>query len=147
MAFLLDTVTLSEFRRAENADPAVFRWQASLLGQPVYLSVITLNEICYGIRKINNRDPAFSALLGEWYANLISQGDVFLILPVTRQIAESAADFRATHGTPYNDALIAATAQAHGLTLATRNVADFALTGIAIVNPWDDEEKQKDEGK
>jgi len=146
MAFLLDTVTLSEFRRAENAEPAVFHWQASLLGQQVYLSVITLNEIWYGIRKIENRDPAFSALLGEWYANLIAKNEVFLVLPVTRQIAESAADFRAAHGTPYNDALIAATAHVHGLTLATRNVSDFAQTGISIVNPWDGEEIQKDEG-
>ncbi|MEO5716066.1 MAG: type II toxin-antitoxin system VapC family toxin [Luteolibacter sp.] len=137
MAFLLDTVTLSEFRRAENADPAVFRWQASLLGQPVYLSVITLNEIWYGIRKIENRDPAFATLLGEWYANLIAQSDLFLIVPVSRQIAESAAELRATHGTPYNDALIAATAQVHGLTLATRNASDFAQTGISIVNPWE----------
>lgn len=51
MAFLLDAVTLSEFRRAVTADPAVFRWQSSLLSQSVYLSVITLNEIWYGIRK------------------------------------------------------------------------------------------------
>jgi len=138
MAFLLDTVTLSEFRRAESADPAVFRWQASLAGQPVYLSVITLNEIRYGIRKIESRDPAFATLLGEWYANLIAMGDLFLILPVTLPIAESAADDRATHGTPYNDALIAATARVHGLTLATRNVSDFAQSGIAIVNPWGD---------
>lgn len=137
MAFLLDTVTLSEFRRAEKAEEAVFRWQASLIGQPVYLSVITLNEIRYGIRKIENRDSVFSTLLDEWYANLISQADVFLILPVTRPIAESAADFRAIHGTPYNDALIAATARVHGLTLATRNVSDFSKTGVTIVNPWD----------
>ncbi len=138
MAFILDTVTLSEFRRAENAQPAVFRWQASLLGQSVYLSVITLNEIRYGIRKVESRDPAFSALLGEWYANLISLADVFRILPVTRLIAESAADFRATHDTPYNDSLIAATAQVHDLTLATRNVSDFAQTGISLVNPWEE---------
>jgi toxin FitB len=137
MDFILDTVTLSEFRRAEKSNPAVFRWQASLLGQPVYLSVITLNEIRYGIRKIENRDPVFSALLDEWYANLISQTDVFRILPVTRPIAESAAEFRALHGTPYNDALIAATARVHGLTLATRNVSDFAQTGVPLVNPWD----------
>ncbi len=140
MSFLLDTVTLSEFRRAKNAEPAVFRWQASLLGEPVYLSVITLNEIRYGIRKIEKRDPAFATLLGEWYDNLIAQSDLFIVLPVTRRIAESAADFRATHGTPYNDALIAATAQVHGLTLATRNISDFALTGISVVNPWDVEE-------
>jgi predicted nucleic acid-binding protein len=137
MAFLLDTVTLSELRRAENADPAVSRWQASLLGQPVYLSVISLNEIWYGIRKIENRDPEFATLLGEWYANLIVQSALFILIPVTRQIAESAADFRAAHGTPYNDALIAATAQVHSLTLVTRNVSDFAQTGISIVNPWD----------
>lgn len=137
MSFLLDTVTLSEFRKAEHAEPAVFRWQAALAGQPVFLSVITLNEICYGIRKIQNRDSAFSALLGEWYDNLIAQSDLFLILPVTRDIAEAAAEFRADYGTPYNDALIAATAQVHGLTLVTRNVSDFTKTGISIVNPWE----------
>jgi toxin FitB len=138
MAFLLDTVTLSEFRRGEKGDSGVFRWQASLGEQSVYLSVITLNEIRYGIHKIEKRDPAFSSLLREWYSNLISQSDLFLILPVTRQIAESAADFRAEYGTPYNDSLIAATAQVHSLTLVTRNVSDLSQAGISLVNPWGD---------
>jgi len=55
---------------------------------------------------------------------------------VDQPIAEAAAEIRVAHGLSYNDALIAATAHIHNLTLATRNVSDFAHTGIFLVNPW-----------
>ncbi len=63
----------------------------------------------------------------------------FRILPVDRAIAEQAAYFRAEHETPFEDSLLAATAKVHGLTLATRNTGDFAVTGISLINPWEHE--------
>ena len=102
-----------------------------------FLSVITLNEIRFGIRKQERRDREFAGLLQIWYDNLISQPEVFLLLEVSLPVAEIAADFRAEYGTAFNDSLIAATASVHGLTLATRNTSDFAVTGISLVNPWD----------
>lgn len=136
MRHLLDTVTISEFRRGKRRlHPAVELWQRDI--GDVWLSVITLNELRYGMRMVMRKDAAFAAILADWYAQIISQPQQFRILDVDRPIAELAADFRAAHGTSVEDSLIAATAKIHGLTLATRNTADFTATGIDLVNPWE----------
>lgn len=142
MEYLLDTVTVSELRRGSRIHPTVDRWQRTIGN--VGLSVITLNEIRYGMRRVEKRDPDFAARLGLWYAQLLAQPERFRILGVDRETAEFAADLRATYETSFPDSLIAATAKLHHLTLATRNTADFAATGIPLVNPWEGEEK--DEG-
>jgi toxin FitB len=135
MRYLLDTVTISELRRnPQRMHPAVERWQRDV--GDVWLSVITLNELRYGLRLVERKDPAFAAILAAWYAQIIAQPTRFRVLNVDRPIAELAADFRAEHGTPVEDSLIAATTKIHGLTLATRNIADFEATGISLVNPW-----------
>ncbi len=137
MPFLLDTVTLSAFRRPDKADSILRRWQETQRGQLGYVSVVTLNEIRYGMRKVESRDPGFATRLTAWYAQIIALPELFRILPVDRSIAEVAADFRAAFNTPIEDSLIAATAKIHGITLATRNTADFEATGISLVNPWE----------
>jgi predicted nucleic acid-binding protein len=136
MAWLLDTVTLSELRKKSKANPAVLAWQAACAGQKAYLSVITMNEVRYGRKLVEKRDPLFAARLSTWYQEILDAPALFQILPVDLTIAELAADFRAAHNTLYNDALIAATASVLGLTLATRNIADFAATGIQVLDPW-----------
>ncbi|HRQ87447.1 MAG TPA: type II toxin-antitoxin system VapC family toxin [Bacteroidia bacterium] len=134
--YLLDTVTVSELRRDKGKmHPGVWRWQSGI--GDVWLSVITLNEIRYGMRKVERKDPDFAARLAAWYATIVAQPQRFRILGVDRAIAEQAADYRAAHGTSTEDSLIAATAKVHRLTLATRNTADFAATGIQLVNPWE----------
>lgn len=136
MRFLLDTVTVSELRRTDDKmHPAVWAWQKNL--RESFLSVITLNELRYGMKKVEPRDPVFAAQLCAWYSQILARPQRFRILPVDRAIAELAADFRAAHDTPFEDSLIAATAKVHGLTLATRNTADFNPTGIDLVNPWE----------
>ncbi len=136
MRFLLDTVTVSELRRAEGKMvPNVWKWQKDI-GE-VFLSVVTLNEIRYGIRKVEQRDPAFAIRLSVWYSKIVAQPQRFRVLNVDIAIAEQAADFRAIYGVSFEDSLIAATAKIYRLTLATRNTADFAGTGIAFVNPWE----------
>lgn len=138
MSLLLDTVTISEFRKAADAHPSVIAWQESVAGQNYWLSAITLNEIRYGYRKVEKRDPAFSKSLQRWYQGIVANAAEVSFLPVDRPIAEQAADFRALLDMSYNDSLIAATAQVHGLTLATHNISDSAHTGISIINPWDE---------
>jgi predicted nucleic acid-binding protein len=136
MRFLLDTVTVSELRRADDKmNPGVLAWQKNL--RESFLSVITLNELRYGIRKVEPRDPIFAAQLTAWYSQIIARPQRFRILPVDRATAELAADFRAAHDTPFEDSLIAATAQVHNLTLATRNTVDFEACGVEMVNPWE----------
>lgn len=137
MPYLLDTVTILAFRRPDKADPNLLRWQKAQRGKIGYVSVVTLNELRYGMRKVGPRDSVFSSHLSAWYSQIVSLPDQFRILMVDRPIAELAADFRAAHDTPFEDSLIAATAKVHGLTLATRNTTDFKDTGIALVNPWE----------
>lgn len=134
MRYLVDTVTLSELRRGKKAHPSVIQWQQTL--EDVWISVITLNEIRYGLKQVERSDPPFAEILAAWYARLLTQPDRFRVLPVDRPISEHAADFRAAHSTSINDSLIAATAMVHKLTVATRNVSDFAPTGVRVLNPW-----------
>jgi predicted nucleic acid-binding protein len=142
MRILLDTVTVSELRPSDDKMcPKVLAWQKTI--RESSLSVITLNELRYGIKKVESRDPVFAVHLAAWYAKIITQPRFFRILNVDRSIAELAADFRVTHNTPFEDALIAATAEIHGLTLATRNTGDFKDCGIAVVNPWDYRSSQR----
>jgi len=136
MPILLDTVTVSELRRSESRmHPGVWTWQQGI-GE-AFISVITLNELRYGLRKVEPRDPVFAAHLTAWYAQILAHPQKFRILDVDRGIAEQAADLRAEHDTPFEDSLIAATAKVHNLTLATRNTADFEACGIDLVNPWE----------
>ena len=134
--YLLQTDTLSELRKKTKADASVLRWQYAAQGQQAWVSVVSMNEIWYGRRKVEARDPAFAQRLEIWYGEILAAPALYALLPVTLDIAKQAADIRATHGTSYNDALIAATALVHGLTLATRNEADFIDTGVIVVNPW-----------
>ena len=137
MPYLLDTVTISAFRRNGRTPPEVLRWSASLDVPCHYLSVISLNEIRFGIRTVEAKDPDFAQELHDWYQAIVEEARFYRILPVDREIAEIAALYRADHETPYYDSLIAATAKVHGLALATRNTADFQATGISLVNPWE----------
>ncbi len=134
---LLDTVTLSELRKKAKADASVLKWQYAARGSQAFVSVVTMNEIWYGCRKVEARDAAFARRLKIWYSDILAAPEVYVILPVSLTIAKHAADFRADYGCSYNDSLIAATAKVHGLTLATRNIVDFEHTGISLINPWE----------
>lgn len=136
MAWLLDTVTVSEFRKKVRAFPAVVAWQTSVAGEETWLSVISLNEIRFGIRLAERKDPGFAEHLRRWYDGVLVTASGPPLLDVDQPIAEEAADLRAK-GLSFNDSLIAATAKVHGLTLATRNVKDFRAAGIRVVNPWE----------
>ena len=135
--YLLDTVTLSELRKKNNAAQPVLDWQYAAQGRQAYVSVITMNEIWYGRLKIEARDPAFAQRLEIWYEEILKAPKLYRQLPVTQEIAKQAAEYRANHNVSANDSLIAATAKIHGLTLATRNTADFIALGISVVNPWE----------
>ncbi len=139
--WLLDTVTVSELRKLTRADARVIAWEKNTPGHRSWISVITLNEIRTGVRQVERHDPGFAAKLDAWYYGLLLPNFQSRLLPVDQPVAEIAAEMRVTHGLSFNDALIAATACVHHLTLATRNVSDFAHTGVAIVNPWAEYER------
>jgi predicted nucleic acid-binding protein len=136
-AFLLDTVTISEFRKIGRIFPAVDAWQHRHLGGEMWISVVTPLEIRKGIHMVRSKDPEFAADLDHWLLNTVLPDFQHRMLGIEISIALQAAEYRAVQGLTPNDSLIAATAKVHGLTLATRNTADFEACGIDLENPWE----------
>lgn len=132
--FLLDTNIVSELRRA-RPHGAVVAWLESQDDSTLHLSAVTLGEIQAGIEITRVQDAARAAEIEAWADAL---ADVWNILPIDAAIYRAWA--KLMHGQSqhlYEDALIAATARVHGLTVATRNIADFAPFDVPIVNPFD----------
>ena len=138
MTFLLDTHVLSELRkiRLGRADRHVAAWADGVHARDLYVSVITLQEIEQGILQLQRRDPAQSAPLRHWFDAQVRPLMAPRTLPVTAEIALRCAQLNVPDPRPFRDGLIAATAWVHGLTVVTRNEADFAGTGVALLNPW-----------
>ena len=131
--FLLDTNVVSELRKAKPHE-AVVAWLESVDDAHLYLSAVTLGEIQAGIKLSREQDAAKVSEIEAWLAQVAS---AYNILPM------DAAAFRCwaklmhrKSDTLYEDAMIAATALVHGLTVATRNTADYKAFGIEPFNPF-----------
>jgi predicted nucleic acid-binding protein len=137
--FLLDTNVISELRKAGDgkADTNVVTWLSSVDATTCYLSAVTLLEIELGIFRIERRDAAQGARLRAWMDQHILPEFADRTLPVDTAVALRCAPLHVPDPRPERDAFIAATALAHGMTVVTRNVADFAPTGVPLLNPWD----------
>lgn len=133
--FLLDTVVLSELRKRQR-DPAVVTWIAARRSADLFVSVISIGEIERGIALQQTKDPGFAEALGLWLDRVIAlYGD--RILPFDLNVARRWGRLSAAIGNDSADLMIAATALEHGLTVVTRNVSDFAPTGVPSLNPFD----------
>lgn len=132
MSYLIDTNVLSETRRRS---PQAVAWLRAVEPAQVFLSVITVGEIAKGIAVRERTDPVAAAMLGRWLDGL-RQMYADRILPVDAGVATVWGQLMARRTLPVPDGLIAATARVHNLRVVTRNVADFADTGVDVVNPW-----------
>lgn len=135
MNCLIDTNVISELRKGDRADRNVASWFAGLADEEVFLSALTLGEIRRGIESIRRRDPKSAAALESWLGRIADQHRN-RILPVDRAIAEEWGRMNVPDPLPVIDGLLAATASVLGLTLATRNTADIARTGVSCLNPF-----------
>jgi predicted nucleic acid-binding protein len=136
--FLLDTNGISELVRPKP-DPRVVEWMESADESQLYLSVLTLGEIRKGVAELVH---------GRRRANLEAWLDVELqgrfrerILPIDAAIADQWGQLTATakrkgKTLPVIDGLLAATALHHNLTLVTRNISDFVIASVPVLNPW-----------
>lgn len=141
--FLLDTNVVSELRKvAENkADARVAAWQAGVDELACFISVITLQELQMGVLRIERRDATQGATLRAWLEQRVIPEFAGRILPVDQAVALRCAQLHVPDPRPVHDALIAATALVHRLIVVTRNTGDFAPTGVALLDPWQDQDE------
>lgn len=137
--FLLDTNVVSELRRAGSgkANARVVEWVEGQPASALYLSAISLFELEMGVQRLERNDPAQGAVLRAWLERQVIPGFANRILAFDADVARRYAGLHIPNPRPERDAMIAATALVHGMTIVTRNVGDFGNTGVKIVNPWD----------
>jgi toxin FitB len=134
--FLLDTNVISELRRPDKADHNVVAWASKIPATEFFLSAISILEIELGALLIARKDAAQGEVLRAWIDNQILPRFEGRILAVDTIMAQRCARLHVPDPRAERDALIAATALVHGLTVVTRNVADFQPAGAALLNPW-----------
>jgi predicted nucleic acid-binding protein len=139
--FVLDTNVVSELRkvRSGKANTQVARWADSVDAASLYLSAITVLELETGVLQMERCDPPAGAMLRIWLDQQVLPEFEGRILVVDTAVAQQCARLHVPDRRSERDALIAATALVHGMTVVTANVADFEPTGVALIDPWLDE--------
>lgn len=134
--FLLDTNVISEIQKRQRADRNVLAWAESLPIDDMFLSAVTVMEVTIGAEQIARRDLARAAPLRAWIDDQVVRRFENRILPFDVAVAQRCAMLHIPNRRPERDAMIAATALVHNLTIVTRNTADFGAPGLTVLNPW-----------
>jgi toxin FitB len=138
VTFLVDTNVLSEMRKRQRRSPDVQAWVEAVGWNALSTSWIVIGEMIRGANLVRRRDIEQARMLDAWIEYTVNQlgGRIY---PVDGPVAATWARLGIHDPLPATDGLIAATALTHGLTLATRNVRDFSIAGLNVVNPWTSE--------
>lgn len=134
--FLLDTNVVSELRRPARVDAHVRSWAENTPAELYAVSVVTIQELERGTLLMERRDAAQGAILRRWLEEEVLARLASRILPIEVGVARRCAQLHVPDPRPERDALIAATAIVYGLTVVTRNIADFEPMGVSVLNPW-----------
>ena len=137
--YILDTNVISELRKANTckAHQNVIRWAKNVPSTSLYISVITVLELEMGILSKERKDPPQGAILRNWLNDHVLPAFSERILPIDTTVAQRCAKIHVPDHHADRDALIAATTIVYGMTLVTRNVADFVKTGADLLTPWE----------
>jgi len=133
--YLLDTPIVLELRKAKagQTDPGLISWAGAIARQNLYISAITLLELETSVGQLERKDPLAGAGLRAWLTEQVDRAFEGHVLPVDAAVVRRRA---LLHYADARDALIAATALEHGLTLVTRNLAAFKSGRVKLFNPW-----------
>lgn len=139
MMFVLDTNVVSELRKVRlgKADTNLTAWAESVDAADLFVSAITIMELELGVLSIERKDATQGAMLRAWLEQHVLPEFSGRTLPVDTAVAQRCARLHVPDKLGERDALIAATALVHGMTVVTRNVADFKPTGVTLINPWE----------
>ncbi|MFK0380291.1 type II toxin-antitoxin system VapC family toxin [Pandoraea sp. NPDC090278] len=139
MRYVLDTNVVSELRKiaAGKANAGVAAWAQSVDAVDLFVSTITLLELELGVLSIERKDAGQGTLLRAWLTQQVLPEFAARTLSVDTAVALRCARLHVLDRRSERNALIAATALAHGMTVVTRNVVDFTPTGVPLLNPWE----------
>ena len=131
--YLLDTNVVSELRKPKPHG-AVLQWIQNVPDADLHISAVTIGEIQAGIELTREQDESKAAELDQWL-ELVSGS--FNVVPMDALVFRICARLmHRSSDTLYEDAMIAATAKVHKLTVVTRNVTDFKSFGVSVLNPF-----------
>lgn len=136
MQYVLDTNVVSALR-IRGRNPAVEAWASSVAVSDQFITATTVAEIERGVAARERSDPAQAVVLRRWFEERVLPAFAGRVLPFDLPAARLLATYRVPEHAPLDDALIAAVAQAAGMTVVTRNVRHFRPLGIAVLNPWE----------
>jgi predicted nucleic acid-binding protein len=134
--YLVDTNIVSELRKGARADPHVTAWASSVAPGALSISAVTLLELEKGVLLAERRDPAQRAMLRDWLDQQVQPAFEGRVIAFDARMALYCAALHVPDPRPERDAMIAATAKVSGLTIVTRNVADFATGEVPVLNPF-----------
>lgn len=136
MNYLLDANVISALR-VRGRNPQVERWAASRPLNALFTSALSIAEMERGIAAKERTDPEQGSTLRDWLENNVLPAFAGRVLPFDLAAARILATYRVPEHAPYDDALIAAVAQANSMIIATRNIKHFSPLGLECLDPWD----------
>ena len=131
--YLLDTHVVSELRKP-RPHGGVLAWLQEVADSDLHVSVVTLAEIQAGVEITREQDAAKAAQIEDWLDRVAG---TYNVLPMDAVVFRTWAQLMHRRSdTLYEDGMIAATAQVHGLTVVTRNTGDFTPFGVKVLDPF-----------
>ena len=136
--YLLDTNVVSEFRKSADRriNKSVKRWADEISPDLMFISAISVLELEIGVLQIERRDKKQGLILRKWLNKNVLPAFLDRVLPVDLTVAQRCASLHVPNPKSERDAMIAATAIEHRMTIVTRNVSDFSQSGVKIFDPW-----------